>query len=64
MAQNLFKLIDKKGIINVGGKKQTVFKFARKFNKNIEKVSARKIFGKNYPLMQSMNIDLYKKIIK
>ena len=64
LAQNLFKLIDKKGIINVGGKKQTVFKFARKFNKNIEKISARKIFGKNYPLMQSMNIDLYKKIIK
>ena len=64
LAQNLFKLIDKKGIINVGGKKQTVLKFARKFIKNIEKVSARKIFGKNYPLKQSMNVDLYKKIIK
>jgi len=64
LAQNLFKLIDKKGIINVGGKKQTVLKFARKFIKNIEKVSARKIFGKNYPLMQSMNVDMYKKIIK
>ena len=48
----------------MGGKKQTVLKFARKFNKNIEKVSARKIFGKNYPLMQSMNVDLYKKVIK
>jgi len=64
VAQNLLKLIDKKGIINIGGKKQTVLKFAKKFNKYIDKISAKKIFGKNYPLMQSMNVDLYKKIIK
>ena len=28
IAQNLLKLIDKKGIINVGGNKKTVFKFS------------------------------------
>ena len=56
------KLLDKKGIINVGGKRQTVIKFAKKYNKNIKSVSARKIIDKNYPLKQSMNISKYKNI--
>ena len=63
-AQNLLKLIDLKGIINVGGKKKTVFKFARQFNKDIGKISAKNMFGKNYPLKHSMNTALYKKAIK
>ena len=63
-AQNLLKLIDLKGIINVGGNKKTVFKFARQFNKNIDKISAKKMFGKNYPLKHSIKTDLYKKAIK
>jgi len=64
LAKNLLKLIDKKGIINVGGKKQTVLNFAYKYNKKIDKISAKKIYGKDYPLKQSMNINLYKKAIK
>ena len=64
LAKNLLKLIDKKGIINVGGKKQTVLNFARKYNKKINKLSAKKIYGKKYPLKQTMNIDLYTKTIK
>ncbi len=64
LAKNLMKLLDKKGIINVGGKRQTVIKFAKKYNKNIKSVSARKIIDKNYPLKQSMNISKYKKIIR
>ena len=64
LAKNLTKLLNKKGIINVGGKKQTVIKFARKYNNSIKSVSARKILDKNYPLKQSMNISKYKKIIK
>jgi dTDP-4-dehydrorhamnose reductase len=63
LAKNLLKLIDKKGIINVGGEKKTVLNFAKKNNQNIDKISAKKIFGKNYPLKQSMNINLYKKTI-
>ena len=57
-AQNLLKLIDLKGIINVGGNKKTVFKFARQFNKDIGKISAKKMFGKNYPLKHSIKTDL------
>ena len=64
LARNLLKLINKKGIINVGGKKQKVINFAKKYNKNIKSVSARKIINKHYPLKQSMNIDKFLKIIK
>ena len=63
-AKNLLKLIDKKGIINVGGNKNTIFNFAKKNNQNIFKISAKKVFGKNYPLKQSMRVNLYKKAIK
>ena len=64
IAKNLFKLINKKGLINVGGKIQSVYKFAKKYNPKIKKISAKKYLGKNYPLNPSMNINKYKKIIK
>ena len=63
LAKNLLKLINKKGILNVGGKKQTVFNFAKKFNKNIKKISAKKKLGKKFPLKQSMNVKKYLRII-
>ena len=64
LAKNLLKLIDKKGIINVGGKKQTVIKFAKKYNKTIKPISAKKVINKNYPLKQSMDVSKFLKIIK
>mgnify|MGYP001296848330 CR=1 FL=1 len=64
LAKNLLSIIDHKGIMNVGGKKQTVINFAKKFNKKIEKISAKKKYGKNYPLKQSMNVNLYNRVIK
>ena len=63
-AKNLLKLIDKKGIINVGGHKQIVLNFAKKTNPKVKPVSARKMLGKKFPLKQSMNINKYLKIIK
>ena len=63
VAKFLFKLINKKGIINLGGKSQTVFKFVKKFNPKIKKASAKNILGSNYPLNPSMNIQKLKKII-
>ena len=63
-AKNLLKLIDKKGIINVGGNKQTIFNFVKKTNPKIKPVSAKKMLGKKYPLKQSMNVNKYLKIIK
>ena len=64
IAKYIFKLINKKGIINVGGKIQSVYDFAKKYNPEIKKISARKILGRNYPLNPSMNIKKLKKIIK
>ena len=64
LAKNLLKLINLKGIINIGGPTQTVFKFAKKTNKKTIKISAKKMFGKNFPLNQSMNISKYTKFIK
>ena len=64
VAKILFKLIKKKGVINVGGESQTVYKFAKKYNPKIKKNSAKKILGEKYPLNPSMNINKLKKIIK
>ena len=63
IAKYLFKLINKKGIINVGGKIQSVYDFVKKYDPKIKKISAKKILGHKYPLNQSMNIKKLKKII-
>ena len=55
------KLINKKGIINVGGETQSVFKFAKKFNPNVKKIKAKK--NEKFPFNQSMNLTKLKKII-
>ena len=64
VAEILFKLINKKGIVNVGGKKQTVYKFSKKFNPKVKKSYAKKIMGNKYPLNPSANIEKLKKILK
>ncbi len=42
VAKILFKLINKTGIINVGGKSQSIYDFAKKENKNIKKTFLKK----------------------
>ena len=64
VAKILFKLINKKGTINVGGNSQSVYKFVKNFNPKIKKNFAKKILGPKYPLNPSMNIGKLKKIIK
>ena len=64
IAKNLLKLINKKGVINVGGKIQSVFSFVKKYNPKIKKISAKKILGNKYPLNPSMNINKLKKFVK
>ncbi len=64
VAKILFKLINYNGIINLGGKSQTVYNFAKKYNPKIKKNKARKILGSNYPLNQSMSIEKLNKILK
>ena len=59
VAQMIPKFINKKGILNVGGKIQSLFNFAKKYNKNIKKASGKKY----YPPNPSMNIFKLKKIL-
>ena len=54
------KVIEKKGILNVGGKSQSVFQFAKKYNKKIKKIFSKKEF----PKRTDMNLDKLKRIIK
>jgi len=55
------KLINKKGIINIGGKSQSIYQFAKKYNKNVKKTKARNNI--KFPLNQTMNISKLKGII-
>ena len=59
VAKFIPKILNKKGILNVGGKIQSVYNFAKKYNKFIKKTSGRKVFPPN----PSMNIMKLKKII-
>ncbi len=64
LASNLLKLINYKGIINVGGNKKIVYDFAKKTNKYVIPVASKKILGKQFPRKQTMNLKKYHKIIK
>tara|TARA_B100001093_G_C26714262_1_gene964912 strand:- start:269 stop:997 length:729 start_codon:yes stop_codon:yes gene_type:complete len=60
---DILKIINQKGIINIGGKSQSVFKFVKKYNLKIKKISARKLFGKKASLNVSMNLNKFRKLI-
>jgi len=64
VVDTLFKILDKKGIINVGGKSQSVYNFAKSKGAKVKKIYAKKILGKNAKLNVSMNLDKLKRIIK
>jgi len=56
------KLIKKRGIINVGGKANSIYNFAKRYNPKIKKILAPK--NTKLPLNQSMNINNLNKILK
>jgi len=58
------KLIKHKGIINIGGKKSSVYKFAKQYNKKISGVFASKTLKNKIPLNHSMSLSRLKKILK
>ena len=60
----LFKVIEKKGIINLGGKSQTVYDFVRSKNLKVKKISAKKFFGMKRKIDIGMNLSKLKKIVK
>lgn len=62
MAKILFRLINQKGIINIGGETTTIYNFAKKNNTNVKKIFwNKKIF--NFPQNSSMSLNKLNKII-
>ncbi len=59
----LFKLLDRKGIINVGGRSQNIYNFAKKDNKNIKKIYMRKNSNIKMPIDSSLNLTKLKKYL-
>ena len=60
----LMKLINKKGIINLGGKSQYIYNFVKKEKKNIKGVFLKKKDNLGIPFDSSMNLKRLKSIIK
>ena len=60
LARLLLKVINKRGIYNLGGKTQTIFNFAKVSNNNVKK----KLSNGEFPLNQNMNLDKIKKLLK
>ena len=59
-AKLILKIVGKKGIINLGGPSQTVYNFAKKYNKKIKKIYSRGEFPKKI----DMNLSKLKKFNK
>ena len=59
-AEIVLKLLNKKGIINVGGPSQKIFDFAKKDNPKIKKIYSNGSFPKKI----DMNLNKLKKILK
>ena len=64
VAKILFKILSRKGILNIGGKAQYIFDFAFKENKNIKKMYLKKNNKTGIPFDSSLNITKLKKIFK
>ena len=60
----LFRLLNKKGILNLGGKSKFIFDFAKKDKKNIKKIYLKRKNNLGMPFNSSLNIDKLRKILK
>ena len=63
LSKLLIKLLNKKGIINLGGPTKTVYNFGRKYNKKLKKIYMRKNSSYNFPLKPFMNLSKLNKIL-
>ena len=64
LANILIKVLNKKGIINVGGPTKTIYNFAKKYNPKVKKIYSGKNSVIKYPLNPYMNLTKLKKLIK
>ena len=59
-AKILVKVLKLKGVINIGGKSQTIYQFAKKNRKNVKKTKSRG----ELPLNMNMNLKKLNKLLK
>ena len=64
VAELLSKLLREKGIINLGGKTQFIYDFAKKSNKYVRKKILKKNSNLGIPFNASLNISKLKKILQ
>ena len=64
VAKIVMKLINKKGVVNIGGKSQTVYDFAKKDNPKIKKIYVKNIKNLSFPKDSSLNISKLKLFLK
>ena len=64
IAKILIKLLNKKGVINVGGKTRTIYNFAKEYNPKVKKIYIKKNSKYNFPLNPYMNLSKIRKIIR
>jgi len=60
----LMRILNKKGVINLGSPTQTVYNFAKQYNRNIKKTSIKKLKNIQFPKNSSMNLNKLKNLIK
>tara|TARA_Y100000996_G_C22428189_1_gene604449 strand:- start:78 stop:794 length:717 start_codon:yes stop_codon:yes gene_type:complete len=60
----LFKILNKRGILNLGGKPMSVYDFAKKENKNIKKIYLKKNQKLGMPFNSTMNLKKLNSLLK
>ena len=64
IAKILVKILNKRGIMNVGGPTKTIYNFAKKYNPKVKKIFSKKNSLNYFPSKPFMNLSKLKKIIK
>jgi len=64
LAKMLVKILNKKGIVNLGGPTKTVYEFAKKFNPRVKKIFNKKNSSNSFPSKPFMNLSKLNKMIQ
>ena len=64
VAKILFKILNKKGVLNIGGVSRSVYEFAKKSNSVVKKIYLTKKINAEIPKNSSLNISKLKNILK
>ena len=60
----LFKILDNKGVINIGGKSQFIYDFAKKDNKKLKRIYLKRGAKIGIPFDSSISISKLKKLLR